>query len=84
MIFESYPEVGFNYRMTDMQAAVGRVQLTRLHGDRRRAPARRGARTRARSRTSPGVTLPVEPAWARSNWQSYCVDARRRASTSEA
>ena len=30
MIFESYPEVGFNYRMTDMQAAVGRVQLTRL------------------------------------------------------
>ncbi len=30
VIFESYPEVGFNYRMTDMQAAVGRVQLTRL------------------------------------------------------
>ena len=30
VIFESYPEVGFNFRMTDMQAAVGRVQLTRL------------------------------------------------------
>ena len=35
VIFESYPEVGFNFRMTDMQAAVGRVQLTRLGGDRR-------------------------------------------------
>ncbi len=30
VIFEEYPEVGFNYRMTDIQAAVGRVQLRRL------------------------------------------------------
>src|SRR5581483_8779000 len=30
VIFEEYPEVGFNYRMTDIQAAVGRVQLGRL------------------------------------------------------
>jgi len=30
IIFESYPEVGYNYRMTDIQAAVGRVQLKRL------------------------------------------------------
>ena len=47
VIFESYPELGFNYRMTDMQAAVGRVQLTRLDGivaDRRTvAAAYRGA-----------------------------------------
>ena len=27
---ESYDEVGFNYRMTDLQAAVGLVQLQRL------------------------------------------------------
>ena len=32
VIFEEYPEVGFNYRMTDIQAAVGRVQLRRLPG----------------------------------------------------
>ena len=31
------PIVGFNYRMTDIQAAVGRVQLTRLLGDPRPA-----------------------------------------------
>jgi dTDP-4-amino-4,6-dideoxygalactose transaminase len=30
VIFEAYPIVGFNYRMTDIQAAVGRVQLARL------------------------------------------------------
>ena len=30
VIFESYPVMGFNYRMTDIQAAVGREQLKRL------------------------------------------------------
>ncbi|MGH9496442.1 MAG: DegT/DnrJ/EryC1/StrS family aminotransferase, partial [Candidatus Sulfotelmatobacter sp.] len=30
VVFESYPELGFNYRMTDIQAAVGREQLKRL------------------------------------------------------
>lgn len=43
VVFESYPVVGFNYRMTDMQAAVGREQLKRLPGilARRRLLARR-------------------------------------------
>jgi perosamine synthetase len=31
-VLERYLETGFNYRMTDVQAAVGRVQLTRLAG----------------------------------------------------
>lgn len=30
IVFESYAEAGFNYRMTDLQAAVGIVQLARL------------------------------------------------------
>ena len=30
VIFEDYLVVGFNYRMTDVQAAVGRKQLERL------------------------------------------------------
>lgn len=29
-LFETYPEVGFNYRMTDIQAAVGLCQLKKL------------------------------------------------------
>ena len=72
VIFESYPVPGFNYRMTDVQAAIGREQLKRLPGivARRRALADRYARLLAGIE---GVTPPAEPAWARSNWQSYCV-----------
>ena len=72
VIFESYPMVGFNCRLTDIQAAVGREQLKRLPGvlERRRMMARRYAEHLA---GVPGLTLPHEPAWARSNWQSYCV-----------
>jgi dTDP-4-amino-4,6-dideoxygalactose transaminase len=72
VIFEEYAEMGFNYRMTDLQAAVGRVQLTRLPGivERRRA---RVERYRALLADVPGLQLPVEPAWARSNFQSVCV-----------
>ena len=45
VIFEDYPVVGFNYRMTDLQAAVGRRQLERLPEivERRRALAARYA-----------------------------------------
>jgi dTDP-4-amino-4,6-dideoxygalactose transaminase len=73
VIFETYPEVGFNFRMTDMQAAVGRVQLTRLTQiveERRRIADEYATRL---SKIN-GVTAPAEPAWARSNWQSYCVE----------
>ena len=72
VIFESYPTVGFNYRMTDIQAAVGREQLKRLPEivHKRRELARRYADLLA---DIPGLGLPAEQAWARSNWQSYCV-----------
>ena len=72
VLFESYPEIGFNYRMTDLQAAIGREQLRRLPQivARRRALA---TRYNVLLGDIPGLELPVEPEWARSNWQSYCV-----------
>jgi perosamine synthetase len=72
VIFESYAVEGFNYRMTDLQAAIGRKQLERLPGilERRRSLA---ARYRTLFGNSSAVGLPREPAWARSNWQRYCV-----------
>jgi dTDP-4-amino-4,6-dideoxygalactose transaminase len=72
VIFESYSEIGYNYRMTDLQAAVGREQLKRLPAivARRREIAARYAAALA---NVPGLIVPAEPAWARSNWQSYCV-----------
>jgi dTDP-4-amino-4,6-dideoxygalactose transaminase len=72
VIFEDYLVVGFNYRMTDIQAAVGRKQLERLPDlvSRRRTLAARYAELLGNIE---GLSLPLEPEWARSNWQSYCV-----------
>jgi perosamine synthetase len=72
VIFEDYLLVGFNYRMTDVQAAVGRKQLERLPDlvARRRFLADRYAQLLG---DIEGLGLPFEPHWARSNWQSYCV-----------
>ncbi len=69
VMFESYPIPGFNYRMTDVQAAMGREQLKRLPSilERRREIAARY------SSELQGVTLPHQPSWARSNWQSYAI-----------
>jgi dTDP-4-amino-4,6-dideoxygalactose transaminase len=72
VIFESYERLGFNYRMTDVQAAIGREQLRRLPAivRRRRLLAERYAERLA---TFTCLALPAEPEWARSNWQSYGV-----------
>jgi dTDP-4-amino-4,6-dideoxygalactose transaminase len=62
-----------NYRLTDLQAAVGRVQLGRLPAlvaERRRLVATLRERLGTRL---PSLVFPVEPSWARSNWQSLCV-----------
>ena len=72
VLFESYPVLGFNYRLTDIQAAVGREQL-------KRAPqiveARRRLADLYRAKLSDAqwLGLPREPAYARTNWQSFCV-----------
>lgn len=72
VVFEDYVEVGFNYRLTDVQAAMGREQLKRLPAmiARRRDQA---ARYRELLRGIAGLALPKEPEWARTNWQSYGV-----------
>lgn len=72
VIFESYPTLGYNYRMTDIQAAVGREQLKRLSAivRERRALAACYGESLGGIR---GLRAPHEREWARSNWQSYCV-----------
>ena len=62
-----------NPALTTRQAAVGRVQLTRLKGiveERRRIAQYYIDGLRA----IPGVKAPSEPAFARTNWQSFCVE----------
>ena len=72
VVFEDYATLGYNYRMTDIQAAVGREQLKRLPQivARRRELAER---YHDRLHAIEGITLPEEPAFTRTNWQSYCV-----------
>ena len=72
VMFEQYPEVGYNYRLSDIQGAVGREQLKRLPG---LVAARRrlAARYREGLAGHPHLTLPREPDFARSNWQSFWI-----------
>jgi perosamine synthetase len=78
---EGYDEVGFNYRMTDMQAAIGLVQLGRLEGflTRRRALALRYSE----ELSALGWLIPPhEPSGYRSNFQSYMARLRKDAPVS--
>lgn len=71
VVLEQYVETGFNYRMTDIQAAIGLVQLTKLDAiiERRRELADRYAELLA----GHGFGLPTDPPWGTTNHQSYVV-----------
>jgi dTDP-4-amino-4,6-dideoxygalactose transaminase len=73
VVFETYPDIGYNYRMTDIVAAVGREQINRL--DQMIARRRMlGMRYQALLAEAGDDVRPIsEPAWARSNWQSFAV-----------
>lgn len=70
---EEYLEVGFNYRMTDLQAAVGLVQLGRLPEivDRRRQIAAGYGKAIAEI---PGLRLVADPPYGTTNFQSCWVE----------
>jgi dTDP-4-amino-4,6-dideoxygalactose transaminase len=70
---EEYTEIGFNFRMTDMQAAVGIVQLGRLA----EAVARRRENVATYTRELdgiPGLRILGDPAWGTSNFQSFWIE----------
>ncbi len=71
-VFERYLETSYNYRMTDIQAAVGLVQLSKLADivDRRRALA---ARYHALLADIDGITPVRDPAYGRTNYQSFWI-----------
>jgi perosamine synthetase len=71
-VIERYTEVGFNYRMTDIQAAIGLVQLRKLPEmvARRRALARRYQELLS---GIPGLLTIDDPAYGETNYQSFWV-----------
>lgn len=70
---ESYGEVGYNFRMTDLQAAVGIVQLERLPEivARRRELAATYAK---HIQEIPELRAVADPPWGTCNFQSYWVE----------
>jgi len=70
IVFEEYRELGFNYRMSDVQAAIGIAQLPKLEGllARRRAIA---DRYDAAFRPLREVQVPARPPYAGHAFQSY-------------
>jgi len=73
-LFQQYFESGYNYRMTDIHAAIGLVQLGKLDRivEARRAQAHLYDELLAKE--LPGlVTPPFVPDYATHAWSSYCV-----------
>ena len=70
---ESYDEVGFNFRMTDLQAAVGLVQLGKLDAiiARRRMLAKRYQEAIA---GVAGLRAVADPDYGTGNFQSFWVE----------
>ena len=71
-VLEAYLETAYNYRMTDIQAAVGLVQLGRLAGlvTQRRALAARYQQLLA---GIDGLRPVRDPAYGQTNYQSFWV-----------
>ena len=67
-----HEEAGFNYRLTNLQAAIGVAQMERLNDviARKRAIGRRYTE---RLSKVPGLQLPVERTWARNVYWMYGV-----------
>lgn len=76
---ESYVERGYNYRLTDLQAAIGRVQLAKLGQMRaQRLEAFRAYNDRLRP-LSDALTLPIDlQAAERTSLQQYVIQVRSR------
>jgi dTDP-4-amino-4,6-dideoxygalactose transaminase len=72
VILEEYLSLGYNYRLTDIQAAVGIEQMKKLDWivSRRRELAARYTQALAKH---PWLTAPYVPDYAEPNYQSYAV-----------
>lgn len=72
VVVECYDEVGYNYRMTDLQAAVGLVQFDKLDCMLARRRELAGRYTELLSRY-PWIVVPTAPAGSKHNYQSYMI-----------
>ena len=81
VIIEEYPEIGYNYRMTDIQAAIGIEQLKKLNlivEGRRKIALRYIEEFKAIN----SIKLPMEDEGVKTNYQSFSVLFKENASIS--
>ena len=80
VVFEEYAELGYNYRLSDVQAAIGIVQLSKLDALLARRHAIAG-RYDAAFGALPQIQLPARPGYGDHAFQSYGIvltsDCRR-------
>jgi dTDP-4-amino-4,6-dideoxygalactose transaminase len=72
MILQKYYDSGYNYRMTDMQAAMGIAQMDRIDyiiSER----AKQAAYYNEKLGSIPGIQIPFVPEYATPAWSSYCL-----------
>ncbi|MCG8422625.1 MAG: DegT/DnrJ/EryC1/StrS family aminotransferase [Proteobacteria bacterium] len=72
LLAEEFNEVAYNYRLSDVQGALGVVQMARLD-QLVEERAKRAAQYTAAFRSMPHVIEPRVPDHVRMNWQSYAV-----------
>ena len=72
IVIEEYGEMGFNFRMTDIQAAVGIAQLDKLPTMIARRRELAGVYRDALAGIQ-GLKLPGDPGYGTTNYQSYSV-----------
>jgi perosamine synthetase len=72
LVFEEYRELGYNYRMSDVQAAIGIAQVAKVPAllARRRAIA---DRYDAAFANHPAIRVPARPPYASHAFQSYGI-----------
>ncbi len=82
VVFESFSKPAYNFRMTDVQAAMGRTQLARL---RQTIATRRALAERYRAALDdhPILVPPRQLPWMRANFQSYPLRIRADARHSQ-
>lgn len=69
---EKYPVIGFNFRMSDIQAAVGIEQFKKLPGILKKRQEKAKIYTKAFSK-SKNIIAPFVPEKMIPNWQSYVI-----------
>jgi dTDP-4-amino-4,6-dideoxygalactose transaminase len=81
LLAEEFHEVGYNYRLTSLQGALGTVQLTRLDGilEQRRMRAEKYSASFAEMSH---IIPPTVPDYATPCWQSYAIRVADSASVS--